>query len=121
MHWLQTLDTELFLFANHSLVNPFFDWLMPVLSGYGVPWLAASVIGVLVMLIWGSPRLRLCALMMDLVVSIGDGLIVNTVKKSVLRPRPFVTQPDDRLYMLDTHDFKVGAGYVAPLPDGSLP
>ena len=33
MHWLQTLDTNLFLFVNRSLVNPFFDWLMPVLSG----------------------------------------------------------------------------------------
>ncbi len=33
MHWLQTLDTNLFLFCNRSLVNPFFDWLMPILSG----------------------------------------------------------------------------------------
>ena len=33
MHWLQTLDTNLFLFFNRSLVNPVFDWLMPVLSG----------------------------------------------------------------------------------------
>ena len=35
MHWLQTLDTHLFLFVNRSLANPFFDWLMPVLSGNG--------------------------------------------------------------------------------------
>ena len=80
MHWLQTLDTELFLFANHSLVNPFFDWLMPVLSGYGVPWLAAAVFAVGAVLVWGSPRLRLCALMMVIVVSIGDRLIVSSVK-----------------------------------------
>ncbi len=33
MHWLQTLDTNLFLFVNRSLANPFFDWLMPILSG----------------------------------------------------------------------------------------
>jgi len=31
MHWLHTLDTSLFLFINRSLVNPFFDWFMPVL------------------------------------------------------------------------------------------
>ncbi len=121
MHWLQSLDNALFHFVNSTLANPFFDWLMPILSGYNVPWLAAVVIVVVAVFIWGSPRLRLCALMMVLVVSLGDGLVVNTVKKSVLRPRPFVTQPDARLYMLDTHDFKVGAGYVAPLPDGSLP
>src|ERR1017187_1820715 len=33
MHWLQALDTGLFRFVNRSLVNPFFDWLMPVLRG----------------------------------------------------------------------------------------
>src|SRR6185369_2002669 len=79
------------------------------------------VIAVPVVLIWGSSRLKICALMMVLVVSLGDGLVVNTVKQSVSRPRPFVTQPDARLYLLDTHEFKAGAGYVAPLPDGSLP
>src|SRR5215471_8552109 len=111
MHWLQSIDYGLFHFVNSTLANPFFDWLMPVLSGYHVPWLAAVLVTVPAVLIWGSPRLRLCALMMVLVVSIGDGLIVNSVKKSVSRPRPFVTQPDARLDMLDTHDFKVGAGY----------
>src|SRR6516162_6713991 len=121
MHWLQSLDTSLFHVINSNLANPFFDWLMPVLSGYNVPWLPAAVIAVTAVLIWGSARLRMCALMLVLVVSIGDGLIVNSVKNAVSRPRPFVTQRDARLYMLDTHDFKVGAGYVAPLPDGSLP
>lgn len=121
MHWLQSLDTALFHFVNSTLANPFFDWLMPLLSGYNVPWLPAVIITVPAVLIWGSPRLKICALMIVLVVSIGDGLIINTIKKSVERPRPFVTQPDARLYMPDTHDFKVGAGYLAPLPDGSLP
>ncbi len=121
MHWLQSIDNVLFHFVNSTLANPFFDWLMPVLSGYNVPWLAAVVIAVPFVLIWGSPRLKLCALLMVLVVSLGDGLVINTVKQSVSRPRPFVTHPDARLYMLDTHDFKVGAGYIMPLPDGSLP
>ncbi len=121
MHWLQSLDTALFHFINGALANPFFDWLMPLVSGYGVPWLPAVVLAVPGVLIWGSPRLKMCALMMVLVVSLGDGLIINNLKKSVARPRPFVTQPDARLYQLNTHDFKVGTGYVAPLPDGSLP
>jgi len=33
MHWLQSLDTRLFDLINRSLANPFFDWLMPILSG----------------------------------------------------------------------------------------
>ncbi|HTL72315.1 MAG TPA: glycosyltransferase family 39 protein [bacterium] len=115
MHWLESLDKALFHFINSTLANPFFDWLMPVLSGNGVPWLAAIIIAVPCVLIWGSTRLKLCALMLVLVVSIGDGLVINTVKKSVERPRPFVTQPDARLFG------EVGKGYVQPLPDGSLP
>lgn len=121
MHWLQSLDIALFHFANGALVNPFFDWLMPRLSGYGVPWLPAVVVAVPALLIWGSPRLKICALMLVLVVAIGDGGIVNHVKKSVLRPRPYVTLLDARLYETDSETFKVGAGYMAPLPDGSLP
>ncbi len=46
MHWLQSLDAALFHFINGTLANPFFDWLMPVLSGHGVPWLVAVVIAV---------------------------------------------------------------------------
>src|SRR6516162_6974871 len=115
MHWLQSLDTSLFHVINSNLANPFFDWLMPVLSGYNVPWLPAAVIAVTAVLIWGSARLRLCALMLVLVLSIGDGLIVNSVKNAVSRPRPFVVLPDARLFG------EVGKGYLAPLPDGSLP
>lgn len=115
MHWLQSLDTALFRFINVTLANPFFDWLMPILTGNGVPWLPLILIAVPAVLIWGSPRLRVCALMMVLVVSLGDGLIVNNVKKTALRPRPFVVLEDARLFG------EPGKGYVAPLPDGSLP
>jgi membrane-associated phospholipid phosphatase len=105
MHWLQSLDTSLFLFGNRTLANPFFDWLMPILSGDGVPWLAAVCIAVPAVLIFGSTRLRLCALLLAIAVAIGDPLIVGTVKKAVERPRPFVTLPDARLFG------KVGAGF----------
>jgi membrane-associated phospholipid phosphatase len=121
MHWLQSLDTALFHFVNRALANPFFDWLMPILSGYGVPWLPVAVLGALGIIIWGSRRLKMCALLAVLTIALCDGVIVETVKNAVARPRPFVTQPDARLYMLGKGDLKVGAGYVAPLPDGSLP
>ena len=63
MHWLQTLDTNLFFFVNRSLVNPVFDWLMPVLSGnaFFFPVLILLVVG----LLWkGGTRMRLCLLML---------------------------------------------------------
>jgi len=115
MHWLQSIDTALFHFVNGTLANPFFDWLMPFLSGNGVPWLPAVVIAVPAILIWGSARLKICALLMVLVVSLGDPLVVGTLKDAVSRHRPFVTLPDARLFG------EAGKGYVAPLPDGSLP
>jgi membrane-associated phospholipid phosphatase len=97
MHWLQTLDTGLFHFVNRSLGNPFFDWLMPLLSGgngvmgWFVPLAVALVIAILC---FGSPRARLCALMTALVVALGDPLIVNTIKHAVARPRPCMALSD---------------------------
>jgi undecaprenyl-diphosphatase len=111
MHWLQTLDTNLFLFCNRSLVNPFFDWLMPILSGsngtkHGLIAMAITV-GI-ALLCFGNRRARLCLLLMVLVMATNDGLICNTLKHAVGRPRPFVTLPEARLFG------QVGKGYVAP-------
>jgi 4-amino-4-deoxy-L-arabinose transferase-like glycosyltransferase/membrane-associated phospholipid phosphatase len=111
MHWLQTLDTGLFYFINRSLSNPLFDWLMPLLSGGNgvMQWfvlLAAAA--AIAALCFGNARVRLCALLMMLVVALGDPLVLNTIKHAVGRPRPFVTLPDARLFGT------VGKGYVAP-------
>ncbi len=112
MHWLQSLDTNLFLFVNRSLVNPVFDWLMPVLSGSGgvmrfflSSWSPSPPSPYFA---FGNARLRLCALLMVLVVALGDPLIVNTVKHAVARPRPFVTLQEARVFGV------VGNGYVPP-------
>ena len=111
MHWLQTLDTNLFFFVNRSLANPFFDWLMPVLSGSnGVKnGLIAVVIAIgIVMLGFGKQRARLCVLLMAFIVGTNDGLICNTIKHAVARPRPFVTLPEARMYG------SIGKGYIPP-------
>ncbi len=110
MHWLQTLDTGLFHFINRSLVNPFFDWLMPILSGDGavMRWFLLAVVIAFVTALFCGPRARLCALMLALVLLLGDSLVVNTVKHAVARPRPFVTLPDARVFGV------VGKGYVPP-------
>ncbi|HEV2694046.1 MAG TPA: glycosyltransferase family 39 protein, partial [Verrucomicrobiae bacterium] len=95
MHWLLSIDHALFHFINSTLSNPLFDWLMPILSGHGVPWLPVVIIGVPVMLYFGSNRLRLCAAFMVLVVAIGDSLIIETIKRMAERGRPCVSIPDD--------------------------
>ena len=107
MHWLQALDTSLFLFVNRSLANPVFDWLMPILSGNAFFFPAVFLLGV--GLLWkGNVRMRLCLLLLLLILPLGDSLVTNTIKHAVARPRPFVTLPEARLFGT------VGKGYVAP-------
>jgi undecaprenyl-diphosphatase len=111
MHWLQTLDTHLFLFINRSLVNPFFDWLMPILSGGNGTKLGLVAVMVVIgvaLLCCGKRRARLCVLLMTLVMATNDGLICNPLKHAVARPRPFVTLPEARLFG------NIGKGYIAP-------
>jgi len=97
MHWLQSLDTTLFYFINHSLSNPLFDWLMPILSGgngamqFFVP---LAVLAAFAAIFFGNTRARLCALMIVLVVALGDPLIINTLKHAVARPRPCIVLAD---------------------------
>jgi len=96
MHWLQTLDIGLFHFINRSLSNPLCDWLMPVLSGGNgaMRWFVLFVfIALVTALCLGNVRVRLCALMLFLVVALGDPLVVNTIKHAVDRPRPCITLP----------------------------
>jgi undecaprenyl-diphosphatase len=111
MHWLQTLDTNLFLFFNRSLVNPFFDWLMPILSGdHGVKtgFLVVVIAAGVALLGLGSRRARLCVVLTALIVGTNDGLVCNPIKQAVARSRPFVTLPEARLFG------SVGKGYVPP-------
>ena len=111
MHWLQTLDTHLFRFCNRSLVNPFFDWLMPILSGStGTKYIliALAVATGVALLGFGNRRARLCVLLMVLVMATNDGLVCNTLKHAIARPRPFVTLPEARLFG------NIGKGYIAP-------
>lgn len=96
MHWLQSLDLGLLRFINQTLSNPLFDKLMPFASGnaYFLPF----VIMFGIVLLWkGGARARLCLLMLALIVPPGDGLVTNTLKHAVARPRPFVTHADIRL------------------------
>ena len=94
MHWLQSLDIALFHFINGTLSNPVFDWLMPVLSGRGVPWLPAVIVAVPAILIFGSKRLKICALLMVLVVALGDPLVIGSIKEAIGRHRPCIDLPD---------------------------
>src|SRR5437867_1392922 len=90
MHWLQTVDLELFRFINSTLSNPVLDQVMPFLSGnhFFVPVLTLLAI----LLVWkGGARGLICVILLILVVWLGDSYICNTIKHALQRPRPFLT------------------------------
>ena len=92
MHWLQTLDVELFRLVNLTLINPVFDVVMPFLSGNALfpPLLMLAAI----LLVWkGRTRGAVCVLMLALIVPLGDGLVCNTLKHAIGRPRPYAALP----------------------------
>ncbi|MGZ4972842.1 MAG: glycosyltransferase family 39 protein [Limisphaerales bacterium] len=107
MHWLQTIDVNLFRFINASLSNSFFDWLMPFASS--PPHFGTFIALAVVLLAWKGGRTGpVCVIMLLLGLIIGDGLIVNTIKHAVARPRPF-------LGLLDV-DLRVGIGASFSMP-----
>ena len=93
MDWLQTLDTDLFRFLNLRLINPVCDVAMPFASGNAIFRPLLLLAGIL--LIWkGRARGLVCALMLVLILPMGDGLICNTLKHAIGRPRPFMVIPE---------------------------
>ncbi|MBI3418167.1 MAG: glycosyltransferase family 39 protein [Verrucomicrobia bacterium] len=109
MDAVQAIDDQLFLFVNHSLSNPLFDWLMPFVSD--TPLFRPAIALLLLLLCWkGGVRGRLCALMLGVVVVFGDVVICSSLKRFFARPRPFLH--------LDDAILRVGRGPSASMPSG---
>src|SRR2546429_9589405 len=92
MHWLQTLDLELFRFINLRLSNPVFDLVMPFASGN--PFFGPLAVLGAILLVWkGRVRGLLCLLMAALAVGMTDGVVFKTVKHAHCPGRPFLVRP----------------------------
>ncbi len=93
---LQNLDAALFRWINHSWSNSVLDVILPFFNGNKlfIPLLLTVFTG----LIWFQRR-RGAVYLLTLVLGIAlvDGVLCNTLKKSIDRPRPFLTQPDVHL------------------------
>jgi len=95
MSALQSIDESLFRFINLKLVNPVFDVLMPFLSGnqFFIP----AIVVTAVLVLWrGGCKGRVYAVMIAILLSLGDPCICNPLKHAIARPRPFVTLLDAR-------------------------
>ena len=81
------MDQKLLFLINRQWTSPGLDWLMAALSSFDAwgPVLLTLALGVL----WrGGFRARAFVLTAALIVGINDGVISNTLKKLVDRPRP---------------------------------
>jgi 4-amino-4-deoxy-L-arabinose transferase-like glycosyltransferase/membrane-associated phospholipid phosphatase len=98
MAWLRALDVNLFHFVNLTLHHPVLDPVMRFFSGNALfgPVLA----GLGTWLLWkGGRRGRVLALMMAIVLPLGDGFVVNPLKHAIGRERPAVGLTDAHLLM----------------------
>ena len=92
MHWLQTLDIELFRLVNLTLINPVFDAVMPLASSNA--FFPPLLVVALILLVWkGRARGAVCVLMLALAIALGEGLVCKNLKHLVGRARPETALP----------------------------
>jgi 4-amino-4-deoxy-L-arabinose transferase-like glycosyltransferase/membrane-associated phospholipid phosphatase len=98
MAWLHALDVNLFHFINSTLHHPALDGVMRFLSGNAL--FGPVVAGFGAWLLWkGGRRGRVLALMLAIVLPLGEQAVVNPLKRAIGRERPAVGLTDARLVM----------------------
>lgn len=80
-------DLSLLHQINTAWSHPVLDWLMPALSAIEA-WLPLIIAAVLITAWRGGKRARIMLLCLGIAIGLGDGVISNTLKKSIGRVRP---------------------------------
>ena len=80
-------DLSLLHQINTVWSHPVLDWLMPALSAIEA-WLPLIVVAVLLTAWRGGKKARIMLLCAGLAIALGDGVISNTLKKTIGRVRP---------------------------------
>ena len=81
------VDVVLFYFINLNIQNPFFNYLMPIITNLGLSlfWIVLSII----LIIFGGKKGRNVALILLIAIVIGFFLF-DILKYVFMRPRPFM-------------------------------
>jgi undecaprenyl-diphosphatase len=83
----QKFDEAVFHFINQSLANPLGDWLLPIFN-YGAPFVPLMILGLAWCAYRNSKPAWILAAILIVATILSDGLVFNTLKKAVARPRP---------------------------------
>lgn len=90
------MDEKLLLLINREWTSPALDKVMAAASCLEV-WLPVIVVLVVALLLKGGFRARAFVVTVALVIAINDGLLSNTLKRLVDRPRPHQSHNDVRM------------------------
>lgn len=90
------IDNALFYFVNHKMANPFFDWIMPVITDQW-NWAIPILLIWGGMLLFGNKKTRIAALLIFLTVSATDPICARVLKPTFKRIRPSRSIEDVRL------------------------
>lgn len=81
------MDQQLFTLINHAWARPSLDLLMAIMSSFDF-WLPFLILAGVLTLWLGGFRARTFVLCALFAVAVGDGIVSNSLKKAVNRPRP---------------------------------
>jgi undecaprenyl-diphosphatase len=94
-----SLDQQLFPLINHEWTTPSLDLLMAAMSSFDL-WLPFLIVAALLTLLLGGFKARALVLCALLSVAVSDGVVSNSLKKTVNRPRPNQSQAGVRVVTL---------------------
>lgn len=107
MSWLQSWDTAVFRWINLSLSNSFLDQVMPFFA-WNRFFVPAVVVLAVCLVVKGGVRGRVFVAVALVIIALGDTYVINMLKHTLQRPRPFSGIPDSNLL--------VGKGSSASMP-----
>ena len=90
------MDKTLFSLINHQWTNAGLDWFMGAISCFAA-WVPVFAVVVVFTLLKGGFRARAFLVTAALIVGINDGVISQTLKRLVDRPRPHQAMNDVRI------------------------
>ena len=90
------MDLQLLYLFNRTWTHPALDWVMAVASSFAL-WAPLLVLVLGLVLIFGGFKARAMVICLGLVIGVADGLVTQSLKASVGRPRPNDVRNDVRI------------------------
>lgn len=84
------MDQRILFLINHEMNSPFMDWIMAIASSQAF-WMPFLILAAVLIVLFGSFRLRAALVCLGLSIALVDGVVVNIGKDAIGRLRPHQT------------------------------